>query len=77
MGTFEVGLNAFCIMIFLQAYGDRVWNVVVCDWPEGECNRLIGSDTISRCLIVGILWSCWRTCVSVEGDFAVLYIHKP
>ena len=46
MGTLEVGLNAFCIMLWLQAYGGQG---VEC----GSLNRfeslVIGSDTISRC----------------------------
>jgi hypothetical protein len=30
MQTFEVELNAFCIMLLVQAYGGQEWNMVVC-----------------------------------------------
>ena len=52
MGTFEVGRNAFCIMILLQTYGDQgvQWdslNVI-------DLHKLIGSG-IRRCgFVVGM-----------------------
>jgi hypothetical protein len=58
MGTFEVGLNVFCIMLFLgmvpiDAY---VWTSL---WrPGSECDGLYmlgpGSSTIKRCGLVGV-----------------------
>ena len=52
MGTFEVGLNEFCTLIFLQANGSHGM----------ECGRLnvidphnlIGSGTVRRCGFVGV-----------------------
>ena len=47
MGTFEVGLNAFRIMILLRAYGAREWNVVI------GSHKLSGNGAIRRCGLVG------------------------
>ena len=52
MGAFKVGLNAFCIVILLQAYGEQVLgcgslNVVV---PL----NLIGSGIIRRYDFAGV-----------------------
>lgn len=53
MGIFEIGLNDFCIMIWLQAM----------IWPPGmECggldenvpDSLMGGGTIGRCGLVGL-----------------------
>ena len=51
MGTFEVGLNASCLMILFQDYGARKWN--------GSRNivgphNLIGNGNIRRCGFVGV-----------------------
>jgi hypothetical protein len=52
MGSFEVGLNSFCIMIHLPAYGSQGvecggLNVIVHSRP-------IESSTIRRCELVGV-----------------------
>ena len=54
MGTFEVGLNAFRIMILLRAYGAREWNVVI------GSHKLTGNGAIRRCGLVGDTVSLWR-----------------
>ena len=51
-GTFEIGLNAFCIMILLQAYGDQGMEDGSLD-VTGPHN-LTGNGSITRCGFVGI-----------------------
>ena len=63
MGTFEVGLNAFCIMLWLQAYGNQG---VECDGlnrngPHRLCLDAwpIASGTIRKYGLVGGSVSLW------------------
>ena len=52
MGTSEAGLNAFCIMILLQAYGGQ--GVECGSLNVTDPHNLIGSDTIRRCGFGGV-----------------------
>jgi hypothetical protein len=52
METLEVGLNAFCIMIWLSAYGRQ--GMEYGGLNESDPCRLIGSGTLRRCGLVGI-----------------------
>ena len=56
MATFEVGLNAFCILILLQAYGGQE---VECDSLNvtGPCN-LIGSGLLGGVALLEWVWPC-------------------
>ena len=48
MGTFEIELNTLGIMIQLQAYVGREWNMLF------GPNRTIGNSTVRRCGLVGV-----------------------
>ena len=52
METFEVELNAFCIMIWLQAYGGQ--ELAYGGLNKNDSQRPIGSGIIRRCGLVGI-----------------------
>lgn len=58
MGTFEAGLNAFCVMIFLQAYGDQ--GVECGSLNDIGSHNFIESVTIRKCDFVGVgmAWCC-------------------
>ena len=51
MGTFEVGLNAFCTMIWLQAYGGQR---VECDSlsKNGPCRPVESGTSRRYCILV-------------------------
>ena len=69
MGTFEIGLNVFCIMILLQTYGGH----------GVECARLnvisshkpIEIGTVSKCDLVEV--GVKRKCITVDVGFEVSY----
>lgn len=52
MGTFEIELNAFCILILLQEYGAQ--GVEYDSLNVIGPHNLIGSVTIRRCGFVGV-----------------------
>lgn len=52
MGTSEVGLNAFCVMTWLQPYGGQ--GVERGDLNKNGLNRPIGIGIIRMCDLSGI-----------------------
>lgn len=74
METFETGLNALYIMIFLQAIGNQRVEYVSLN-VFGHFN-LKWSTTVRRCVFMEWMWPCGRKCVNVEVGLEISNMLK-